>query len=728
MRMASPPLTLGFQRGQERSFERFEILAGGLIGALLLTLIAFLLAQTVLREIGPSPQAIEAVRQTLRPDIRDQLQPKPLERWLFIDLTLLSPFCVLAGCRIARSLLRRFAGPSKTERRFLVDGVMLLAGGLGIYLLHGPTLFCSFVFPSSPVIDLAIIFGAGALLFFGGYRIPQPLPGYNRPGMRNRGFTSPAGFGQSLRDSFPFPLGGKRLWSLLVVVLAFGVALLPRGLSERSILSTKEISPFGWEIHFQAVAYSLTQIYAGKPLLTAAPPLYGYNAEILLPVFKLTGLSVFKFCVVMGIIQAVALAALLLIAVRYLRTPAVTLLCCAALVFFLGSTCLVGRRPFDPVFQYWPIRFIFPALSVSVYLWAARRATRGAWLVLGVFGGLALMWNLDSGIAAAGASLVGLGLEAIGTIRNRRISPEGKRAAWLAPVVTFGAMLATAALFWLFLQMQAGWKTPFHRTSDYQRLFYGAGYSMLPMPFAPHPWWLVVAAYLFGMGFAIRRFLGGNCNALSRLTLFLSIIGIGLFSYYQGRSVDFNLMNASWPAILLGAIFADRLVRGIRARLMPAGACWVALPIAYLGLMALVMLPGAFASLWSFGFSQWRAAIVPPASARPDSIQHRVEFIRAHMGNDSDCAILADYQAVYFMETGFRSSLDAPGLTEIFFMQDLEKLRSALMANPPRHLFADASTLKILELKDVIRDRFRIVSTFGNGKLWYMEPRALLRQ
>jgi hypothetical protein len=659
----------------------YDLLAGISIAGALLGLIGWVLAHTVLRNIQPTPEAIEAVRRTLIPELRQDLAPDPLKRWLFIVLTLASPLCVFAGLRIARLMPKSFSG-----RGFVPGGAAMLAGGIGIYMLEGPSLFRYFVFPASPLADLAIVYGAGGLLYLAAWR-----------------------------NGVSFATN-KRLWQTVAVGFGFAVALLPRGLSVRSILSTHDISPFAWEVHFQAVAYSLSQVCAGKPLLTAAPPLYGDYAEFLLPLFKVIGLSIFKFCVVMGLLQGIAMAAVLLIAVRFLRTPGARLLCCAALLYFLGSTCLVGRRPFDPVFQYFPIRFIFPALSAPLFLWAARRATLTAWGALGAFAGLALMWNLETGIAVGGAILFTQTLEAISALLDR------KRYLVIAPAITWITMLSTAALFWLFLEIQCAWRPPFHLTADYERLFYQAGYMMAPMPLGPHPWWLVAAAYLLGMGFGIQRFLSGRRDAVTRLALFLSILGIGLFLYYQGRSVDFNLMNASWPAILLAGLLTDRLLRAIRAGRLSRGTCWVALPAVYLGLLALVMLPGALVRVWSFGAGQWRAAIAP-AATDADIIGRRVEFIREKVGKDSDCVILADYQAAYFMETGFRSSIDMPGRTEFFFMADLDKLRAALLANPPRHLFADAATLDWLELTGTVNARFRTVATTPDGKLSYLEPR-----
>ncbi|MGB8352256.1 MAG: hypothetical protein WCD79_00050, partial [Chthoniobacteraceae bacterium] len=685
-----------------------EVLAGVLIAALLLVLLAFGLAWTVLQGVGPSRGAIDALRQTLVPEIRSDMKPEAMERWLFILLTLASPFCVLAGLRLARGFSGWVNGVMSRPR--VAGGVALIAGGIGIYLLHGNTLFPYFVFPESAVVDEAIVLGGAVLLFFVTWR--RGTYGF-AIGEEEKVRRSYRGLGHdracpSTTRCFLEKCGNARMtWRVVAMVIAFAVTLLPRGLGTHSILmrDTAIISPFAWEVHFQAVAYSLTQLYAGKPLLTASPPLYGYYAEFLLPVFKVTGLSVFKFCVAMGVLQGVALAAIVSVVLRHLRLPLVKLFCYAALLYFVGSTCLVGRRAFDPVFQYWPIRFVFPALSIPVYLWAARRGKASGWVALGIFSGLALMWNLESGIAVAGAVLFTLGVEAIGAWRAKRAGEKrhGLFVALLivALLIVAGAMVVTGAVFWLGLEMQTGWRAPMHETSEYQRLFYESGLMMEPMPLAAHPWWLVIATYLLGLGFGLHGLLGGRLGRpyrageilgasvpgalpqtvvgrpvgagndaslkcmtdtrFARLALFLSILGTGLFTYYQGRSVDFNLMNASWPALLLGFLMVDRLLRAIRARMLPRGMGWVALPAAYLGLMAVVMMPGAVARCWSFGKGQWGAELSSQVEKKTDRIDRRVAFIRDHVGADRDCVILADYQAAYFMETGLRSSLDAPG-------------------------------------------------------------------
>ncbi|MEI8340595.1 MAG: hypothetical protein WCH43_03550, partial [Verrucomicrobiota bacterium] len=603
--------------------------------------------------------------------------------------------------------------------------------------LHGKSLFLLFVYPLSPLVNLVIFCAAAWLVYaaslqrghdtkrtakpvkdHGGF-VETALPSFGRDGSTSRPSNPPV-LASAWNKGFDLlsALNTDRLWRILVSLIVLVVVLLPRGLGFGSVLDPWQLSPFAWKFHFQAVAYPLTQVLAGKPLLAASPPLYGYYPEFLSPVFNLIGFSIFKFCLVMAVIQAVATVILAWIAIRFIRNRALRFLCCAALLYFTGGHCMVGRHSFDPYFQYWPVRFIFPAISIPAYLWAARRGRTGSWFALGCFAGCALMWNLESGIAVTGAVVVTLAVEAIGRFLNSCSSKNLFRSLAIVLIST----IATAVLFWCWMHHQAGWKPSFHETSEYQRLFYQYGLFMTPMPMAFHPWWMIVGTYLMGLCISIRAFWTGQRSPGVRLILFLSVLGTGLFTYYQGRSNDFNLLSVSWPALLLGFLYADRLLRAIQARLLPSGFRWFALPPVYLGVMAVVMFPGMITQLWSLGSSQWRVALTPSATAAGNAMERRINFIRTCVGIDRECVILADLQAVYFAETGFRSSMDAPGLTELFFMGDLEMLRSSLERALPRHLFVDPQTIERLQLAETINARYRRISTSSDGRLIYLEP------
>ena len=66
--------------------------------------------------------------------------------------------------------------------------------------------------------------------------------------------------------------------------------------------------------------------------------------------------------------------------------------------------------------------------------------------------------------------------------------------------------------------------------------------------------------YIIGAYLSIKCLFNKEDKTQSTLYFFLSILGIGLFSYYQGRSHDLVLIPVSYPSIILAGMYADRLL------------------------------------------------------------------------------------------------------------------------------------------------------------------------
>ena len=758
------------------------------VSVIILGLIGIVLTPTLFDWLIMEPADLRALLQTLTIDAQAKLRPEPVERALFMILTLAAPFCAAAALWVVAAIRTRFSVPARRMpmNPRILAGMALLTGIGGLGMLHSETLLLFSWFPADWRADLACLGlalgliaacckltrspdstrlptldrardGGEAVSPPGSARVsragcgvsPQRTSGVARGTISCRKVC--AKFAEAGRLSqqpgrLRYPeeerLRRSRGISVFQLTLAFLIVLvvfLPRGLSVHSVFAAEEhgFNEGAWRVHFQAAAYGLTQLFAGKPLLTAVPPLYGYYAEMLLPVFRLLGLSVFKFCLVMATLQSLATIAVAGVLMRFTRRPAVALLGLATLLYAIGGTWGAGKFGCDPYFQYWPIRFLFPALSIPLFLWSTRRPTFRSTLCLGAFAGLALSWNLESGIAVAGATLFTLASMQLPRLRRIGISSSGNapsRKFTPHPSAAFFFILSAACtflLFWVFLQVNAGWKTPLHTTGEYQQLYYQLGVMMMPMPLTPHPWWLVVAVYLFALTFGLRAMWNGGARApFTRLALFLSILGLGLFTYYQGRSHDFNLANAAWPAILLVFLFTDRLFRAMSARIVPRQLRWIALPAIYLGLVATLSLPFAFASQWKFGIPQWRMALAASPNSSTDPITRNINFIRAHIDQDRDCVILAKFQAVYYAETGLRSTLDGPGITEFFFQSDIAALQKALAEKPVCHLFVDSFALTTFKLQDTVKAHYNgiAISPSPDAALMYLEPKETQRR
>jgi len=690
-----------------------EVLVATFIAAVLLTALGWLLAGTLLKHVDVSPAELDAVRRAMATPRGNQVGPEPVERWLFILLSLAAPLCALAGLALAKTLGRCRCCNLKPA----MQSVAALAAGMALFdTIFVKTSLGYRLFPFQtkgslfPVLpgtleNLVSVVASVAVLFAAvSFRGSQDSGGWLR--------------------LTPLSRSRRRVWGGCVALLLAALVFLPRGISIYSALDKGTGGTYALQLHFQACAFGLTQLCAGKALALVTP-LYGGYAQMLLPLFRLTGLSVFKFALVMTTLFAVSGVSVVAVMVRFIRQPVVFVLGAMAILYYyaLCYNWSPDPRAFDPYFQYWPVRVLFPAISIPLYLWVARRAEHALWLAMGVFCGAALCWNLESGIAVTGATLFAFIGETISRAVRRSDGVGGIRCRLTNVVMVVAGLTAVYFGFSFYLQWAARGVRPLHTTAEYQRLFYEFGYLMIPMPNGLHPWMAVMTTYLLALTLGMRSFFDGRHSPLARLSVFLSILGTGLFTYYQGRSHDTNFAAVAWPSIVLGYIFSDRLLRAIRAGVFAPGLRWLALPAVYLGCIAVLLLPRKAAVQAWRGIPRWRAALTSVPTHPSDSLCEQIDFIRAHMGSDRMCAIFTCHQAVHYAETGLRFQYNLPGVSELFFASDEKAVQTALDADPARHLFVDRPTASVLELWPVIARRYRVVAICPTGDIAYLEPK-----
>jgi hypothetical protein len=321
---------------------------------------------------------------------------------------------------------------------------------------------------------------------------------------------------------------------------------------------TDEKDPYAFNPHFLVVFNPLVQLQQGRALLIDANSQYGLYPHFLQPLFALVGLSVVKFTVVMGLISALSFGGLWLCLRQATRLAVVAGMGFFALVFHTwynrvpdsATECYV-----DFYYQYYPIRFLFPALAVML-AWRyfhrpSRRLYWGAMVLLAA----GVLWNADSGLPAFLAWLSVLGFS---ELYETGVRNKVRRLAFHAAAggVT---LLAVIGAYGGYIVLCYGAVPHVQEFLHYQTLFYLAGFCMLPMPLLA-PWMVVILVYLSGLAYAAAALAGNQSTPRAKLVFLLSVLGGGLFSYYQGRSCSLVLELAWWPCFPLLAIFLDELL------------------------------------------------------------------------------------------------------------------------------------------------------------------------
>lgn len=457
--------------------------------------------------------------------------------------------------------------------------------------------------------------------------------------------------------------------------------------------------------HPNIIAYAVSQAAAGNTDYHQ----YGFYPRLLAPFFRINPPNLLNISAVMGILFIAGCFAVYRALFRNVKNK--LLVPAFAVVFFLTTgpwSFLDIEKPqtsIDPYFAYYPVRFIFPALAV--WFFYAQSFFRGKYSIFlcGILAGVSLWWNFDSGVAVCGAFFALLFLELV--FSRKRFAVFQFLAFLIAASLAFLALL-------IIFSMQQGELISPAESLKYVKLFSRSGYMMLPLPAIPAPWCWFAGIYLLGIIIGLRSFIAGKFSVSAKMSLFLSVLGIGLFTYYQGRSHLHNLPAVIWPALLLMFIYADRLLRGIKSGMVSNYFKPLLLPVVFPACCALITV------VWGSPMLITGVEHTCRYAAKADDsclLEQNVRFILANSGENKVANIVSDMQGVYYAETGLRAGIPDFNLVEIFFIADWSRIVQELdKADAP--LF-----IARRHLAPWVYEHYTLKAVSGDGSLFYFVPR-----
>lgn len=478
---------------------------------------------------------------------------------------------------------------------------------------------------------------------------------------------------------------GYRAWSEWVFRLTCFAAIILMSLFGMFGIHAVEENGV-YDYHFNSVFHSVVQVYQGKELLYDLTHIYGLYPQMIVPLLKLTGLSVLKFTVLMGMLTGMSS----LFLYKYLESSVKTPYICYAGFLTMLSGCYFFPKAVcgnDPYYQYHPIRFIFPAVLIYLIWNYFREEKKANYYLIAIMASIALLWNFDSGFVVWAAWVVTLVVASL-----YRSDIKGA----VSHLIKNGAICtAIITTFAIILYANYGHWPDYGSLFIYQVIFYKYGYMMLPMPLI-HPWNVILIIYVCGMAYAIVMLARHPELAMARMLLFLSILGVGLFSYYQGRSHNGNLGPVSYPAIIILTLFADSLA----ARVRTGGGRIV--NVLFIGLLC----------FFSFGVVSLFASFSPIAKMTmsrisiscengPTPVIRTEDFVKRHTTIGEEVLILSNLSAIYYLASQTTNPVKVPGTTEMFFVSDYKKVCDYMLTPSCRKVFFDNNIFKYSEKKHI---------------------------
>ena len=470
-----------------------------------------------------------------------------------------------------------------------------------------------------------------------------------------------------------------------------------------------ERDPLIYGGHFIDYFNSVVQVYLGKALLVNDSALYGLYALLLKPIFQLIGLSVFNFTLVMGILKGLAFISLLSLLRSVTKNRWIAFTGFAAIVFYLRFRVPLDVTK-DAYFQYNPHRMFFPAVFVFllwIYLCEKKKNRKKALnYFISLFCALSFLWNPDTGIAVLVTWLICLVYTEMLLFKKHNIFEIIVNSIKHCAIVSI-AIILTLMSFSLITYSSSGAWPDLSGLLAYPKLYSRYSFFMLPIKQIIHPWNMFVIIYIVGVLIGARNFLEyaqiispptirreGEIET-NTLILAISMIGIGLFYYYIGRSHDSNLIGPSWPVFLLLAIFTDRLFSDLSQ--ISSGRSLKNTIKTYLSSPRIYYKVVLFTILFCFLTSSIVSITtnLPPycdlistrksgiLDGMPDTLNDKIKFIKTNSRQGDQILILSNLAPELYLYTNTQRPLPVPVCCgELVLKSDMEKIYNFLRMPP----------------------------------------------
>jgi hypothetical protein len=433
--------------------------------------------------------------------------------------------------------------------------------------------------------------------------------------------------------------------------------------------------------HFDLLLGAVNQTLHGRTVLVDTVSQYGilypYVAALILAPFKLTAWHVEMFFAAMG------LAAMIFLYLAVARKTGLG--SPLSLVFFVGilgvshpfvGAALHSFKPPVVYYQYFPLRVVcgsFFLWFVSLYF---SRKSRGLMIFGYAAAGTSLLWNGDTGavilIAWTGTLLFDTLAENASSFR--KILRGGAMHVLLCGLT----LLLAFGLYGLFAWLRSGQFANFEAAYLYQRIFFAAGYFTYPMN-PREIWQPLMLVYLVTIFLCMRRLLQKNVDATVKWYFFIALYGLGIFSYYQGRSHIWCLSPVVYPAAMLSGFLAVdrwRECRSAGGLRQPFGLQWCR---NVAGLLVLLLLPGfgivsvCRALPTAVSYAAGRQECHPFASESEPVVQ----FLQKWIGN-SRTVIFSPVSNYLHIKTNSYSALPFSSPTEIMLLSQVQEVQDVL--------------------------------------------------
>ena len=478
------------------------------------------------------------------------------------------------------------------------------------------------------------------------------------------------------------------------------------------------------------------QVYSGKAPIFDFNNQYGFYPYFFLPIFKLLGgISIFKFSVLLSLLMLISCLALLAVIWMNVRNKILALIGYGTVLFFIICFPIIVNNGYYA--QYQPHRILFPSLILlnsCLWLRAKKLYSKISLSVIGyILSFLSIIWNTETGfivLAAWCLFRIYCCLQRY-SLSEKTLYIQSLKAVFFTAV----SFIAAISAIKLLIYSQCGKPVSFSDMMFVQNHFYVLGFFMLPMNLF-HPWLFVVFVYAVALMVSIRsiKFFRRNDKSTderSCIYFLTAVLGMGLFSYYQGRSHDNVLINVCWPCILLTVFFTqncfERLSRHIgEGQSDKFFKKTYFIDISKIVIAVVLFVSFALSSPYYFKNNQTLNGMFLKSSCSQSSEEiSNLSFIRQNSNGGKSIDLIIRYPGYYYTKLGMKNSTDIVSDVNWLLKSDVNKVFNWLEKTDDT-VFLDERTISVLNsqdskrLKEILKSRFTLVDS--NNQIYCYRP------
>ena len=303
-----------------------------------------------------------------------------------------------------------------------------------------------------------------------------------------------------------------------------------------------------------AVYYSMTQVYAGVPMLVDGfSNTYGLYPQFLNIIFQVIGLSMFKFSLVLSLLLGLSFVFIFYFLKQFVNNKVILFLGILSVVFFPYLDDKF-TNPFDCIFSFFPIRILVPATLVLLStLYLKKRSQVIYWATFFVMATF-ILWNPEFGMVSYAAwvlfNVYNDFYTKAGAVNIKKIIMHLLAAIGICAFV----FLAYKFLVYIFYGASPDFKMLFGLALAFGK----AGFGCLPMKLV-HPWNIMALVDMLGILYAIITWYKKDITPKSSMLLLVSIVSLGFFVYFQGRSHNCCFVVSTIFSFVILTILGDEL-------------------------------------------------------------------------------------------------------------------------------------------------------------------------